>query len=84
MAGKSGKIIRYYRSIVYWCEGLERISACWRAREQGIEYTEEESKKMHEAGNHLESAKKLVNEVYSKRIGEAVTFDIRTGDFKIK
>lgn len=79
---KSRGIIKYYQSLAHWCKKLENASACWRANEAGVEYTVEEHAKMNMAANHLDQAKKLVTEVYSKRIGEAVTFDIRTGEYK--
>lgn len=76
-------IIKYYASLVYWCDGLEKAAACWRATEAtGIEYTDEEKQKMHQASAYLSSAKKLVNEVYSARIGAAVTQDVRCGEWK--
>lgn len=78
---QSSRIIKYYRRLHYWCSGLEKAAACYRAEEEaGVTYTDDERAKVCEANRHLETAKRLVNEVYATRIGKAVTSDIRSGE----
>lgn len=78
----SRRIIRFYQAMVYWSKGLQNATSCLKAEEHGITYTEEERAKMHEASRLFYKAKEIVNEVMAKRIGDAVAFDVRTGDYK--
>lgn len=76
----SKRIIKQYRTLVYWHEGLVTASACYKAEAaQGFEWSDEERKELHRASNLLHQAKGIVDELYSKRIGQAVTYDIRNG-----
>lgn len=80
---QSKQLIKYYRLLVFWCDKLENASACYKAKEVAkIEYTDDERVRLHQASHHLSEAKRLVNEIYSKRIGEAVTYDVRIGVYK--
>lgn len=73
------KMQSYYGRCAYWMGGLDRITACWRAKEQaGVEYTEAEWEKIVTAGRKLNEAKQLFNEVWSKRLGDQLTYEIRS------
>lgn len=66
--------------MVYWYDGLVDAANCWRAKERaGVEFTDEERVLLRQAGDHLSKAKDLVSQIYSKRIGDQVTLEIRIG-----
>jgi hypothetical protein len=79
---KSKKMITQYQAIIYWAEKLEQATTCWRAEQVGITYTDEERRRLYEAMRSYEQAKRIFTEIWSRHIGEAVTFDIRTGEYK--
>lgn len=71
------KIINHYALMSRAVDHLHAVSSCFRAEKSGVEYTEEERKKMHEAARLLSQAKDIVTEIYTTRIGRAVTAEIR-------
>jgi hypothetical protein len=74
----SKRMIRYYGKAAFWLNGLENATTCYRAKkEAGVQYTDEERRKLFEARGKLDEAKKLFTEVWSSRIGAAVTLETR-------
>lgn len=69
----SKHLIAYYRSAAHWYWGLCKATSCYRASRIGVEYTLDEQEKLREARRSLERAKALFTEIYSARIGAAVT-----------
>lgn len=77
----SKSVSAYYRSLVFWADKLENGAACWRARERaGIEWNDEERKTLVEAYGLFQDARAKVDALFSKRIGELVTKEIRMGE----
>ena len=75
----SKRLIAFYKTAAYWLNGLENATTCIRAKDEaGVEYTEAERAKIFEALGKLDEAKKLFTEVWSARIGAAVTLEART------
>jgi hypothetical protein len=78
----SRNVIKLYQTMVFWCDGLQRVTTCWHAREKaGVEFSEEQQKILHEAADHLRKAKALVTGIYSTEIGALVTSEIRSGEW---
>jgi hypothetical protein len=84
-SSKARPIIRHYATLIYWYDGLVRAASCWRTMEAaGFEWSEEERNKLCDASIQLEKAKDIVDALYSKRIGDATTFDVRNGQWREK
>ena len=71
------KIIAQFTAMSSAVDRLHKHTSCFAAEKAGVKYTEEERVAMHEASGHLSKAKEIVTKVWSKKIGDAVTQEIR-------
>lgn len=73
------KTIALYARMNRDLKRLWKSCACWRAGDIGIEFTPEERVLLNEASRSLDKATDCITQIYSKRIGEQVTSEIRLG-----
>ncbi len=74
---KSTRIQRRFAKIVHAHDALTSATACHRTEKDGVDYSDEERLKMHEAAKLLRQAAEIVSGVYAGVIGKAVVSDIR-------
>lgn len=82
MKTNSKKLIRMYQNLVHWYDGLWHAACCSTAERYGFKFTEEELKKIWEAEVKLSEAKRIVQDIFSKRIGEQITLECGWGEHK--
>lgn len=79
----SKKLIKHFQRMAKAVRSVERTTACWMVElATGVKYTEEERVELFAASRQLSDAKDKVTKIWSKRIGDAVTSEIRCGEYK--
>lgn len=77
------RLIEHYRKIVRAADTARNLCYCWRyEKDTGLSYTDQEKSRLKEAQEHFEKAFQIVNEIFSKRIGETVTKEVRSGEWR--
>jgi hypothetical protein len=80
---KARALIATYKSVRGHVRAIEQKTSCWKVQEDtGIEWTEAERAELHRASHGFDQAQKVFDAVYSKRIGELITFEIRVGEWR--
>lgn len=80
---KARRLIKLYQSVQRNIDQIERVTACHGIKERaGLEWDEAEKAQLNQAGQLFYQAQKKFDEVMAKKIGDRVTYEVRTGDWK--
>lgn len=80
---RAKKLIGLYASIRRQSSQISRMTSCWYVLQKtGLEWTEDEKRDLREAQTSFEQAKTKFDGVLSKKIGQAVTLEVRAGEWK--
>lgn len=81
---KSKALIDSLGQALRYADMSERPLYCWKLKEMGIDYSEEQRTVMQEAHNDHEAAIQKVKSVYAELIGSAVVEEVSKGDWRGK
>lgn len=69
---KSERLVKFYRSVRYWANGLREAPRCHRFHKLGFGWNDHEKERLFAAQSHLNEAEKIFDILMKARIGEAV------------
>ncbi len=76
---RSQKFTEYVKAVAYFDTKLVQLAACWNVEERFGKsdcYSDAERAKILEADGHLQRARDIFRELWSKRIGDAVMREV--------